>query len=431
MRAIIFIFLFMFLCGPRLNFPDLNLLFTLLLSMLSPFYLYKNSYVSKNNAFLILLILISLFCSMVTVIINDDNEYVPIINSLNSLLSFFAAYSVVNMYQLHGYDGYYVEKITYDIQISYLVNCIFVVLVMLSEPLRYFATTLLSQNEKMAELADQSIRSVDLVMGGGAVASIVFSVAFMLSLFVFLQKKDLFSLTCLLFSVLAVTFTGRTGLAFILLLTYPMILLFNYATNRRFDVLKVTVLFLMIFFFTVLLLFFIYAVMDFISPELLDLMYEKTFPWAFEPYLNFINSGEFTSESTYSLMTMYKDGVGMFDVLSLFGTSSSGRNPENYLYTDVGYIRIVYTSGIIGALAIFSKYVYLLINNYHALLHGFVKKSYIPIMLASFYYLTVIFVSNFKEYHDAIRSGFPLLMIFANLMFHHSEKKLENDVVFK
>lgn len=406
----------MLLCGPRLKFPDLNILFTLLLFLISLPLIASRKKTNKKLLHLLYLLLLALMSSIITVLINDSISYVPIASSLSVICSFFAAYSVVHIYKFSFEGEIYIEKITHDIMLSYLINCIFVVLVMVFPAVKKFATTLLSQNEKMIALANESVRSLDLVMGGGAVASIIFSVFFVLSVLTWLKDRSVFSIICLVFSVLGMLLTGRTGLVFSIVFIIPIILSSNYLNKGKLDVLNVISTMMYVSAVFIFLMFSFVFLFKLAYPKEASLIIENSMDWALEPYRNLFVEGSLESESTSSLISMYRNYDVIFEYISFWGTSLSGRDVGSYFDSDIGYLRILYTSGFFGAVIIFMKYFYLLFIN----IKIFLMRSYTSriniVLIAAIYYLLVIFITNLKEYHDAIRSGTPLLMILSILI---------------
>ncbi|MBA6326405.1 hypothetical protein H4J46_00270 [Colwellia sp. MB02u-6] len=297
---------------------------------------------------------------------------------------------------------------------------------MLSSGFKSIASVLLTQNSKMVMLASESIRSFDLVMGGGAVASVVFSVFFMFSLSSFLIDRNKLSLISMVFAFLAILFTGRTGLYLTFAFIVPVLLSFNYLSFNRFMVGKVlNNVIVGVFVFMVPLGIFAFLT-NVLTPEIYNLLIDNNFSWAFEPIINYINTGGFSSLSSNRLMEMYSnDQLSFGSLFSLLGTSMSGRDLNNILRTDIGYLRALYTSGFIGLIAIFGKYIYLLIIAFNKINKRKFKRAEIPFLIGIIYYLIIIFIVNFKEYHMVIRSGLPLLMIFMLTLFN-LKRKIEN-----
>lgn len=417
-----FLCLFMLLSGPRLNVLDLNLFFTSLLAVISPYFFLQRKEISKELYIFLLLIFLFLIASIITSLLSDGLYYASFEHFLSIFLSFLAAYSVVSLYQRAYFNNNYLESITRHIQYSYLINCVFVVLVMISPVVKSMTATYFNQNSKMMAMAEESIRSVDLVMGGGAVASIVFSVFFTLSLSTFLMNKDKLSLVCIVFSLLGMLFTGRTGIVISCVFFIPIILFFNYLNFGNFRFLNVVLFFVKIIISLILILIIIFYISNYFFSETMADVIENSFAWSFEPFLNLINTGKFSSASTDSLLRMYDSGTTFSDVFSFFGTSLTGRNESYYLFTDIGYIRALYTSGFIGLLLIFGKYFYLLSICIIKILNNSIRREEIPLLIAMVFYLIIIFLANFKEYHQTIRSGFPLLMIFSIILLNRSVK---------
>ncbi|WP_220462889.1 hypothetical protein, partial [Colwellia sp. MB02u-6] len=364
------------------------------------------------------------FISIITFLYNDAVYFSPLEHCLKLLVSFLASFSIVTLYKIYFDDV--LNTIIKHIQIVFLINCAFVVCVMLSSGFKSIASVLLTQNSKMVMLASESIRSFDLVMGGGAVASVVFSVFFMFSLSSFLIDRNKLSLISMVFAFLAILFTGRTGLYLTFAFIVPVLLSFNYLSFNRFMVGKVlNNVIVGVFVFMVPLGIFAFLT-NVLTPEIYNLLIDNNFSWAFEPIINYINTGGFSSLSSNRLMEMYSnDQLSFGSLFSLLGTSMSGRDLNNILRTDIGYLRALYTSGFIGLIAIFGKYIYLLIIAFNKINKRKFKRAEIPFLIGIIYYLIIIFIVNFKEYHMVIRSGLPLLMIFMLTLFN-LKRKIEN-----
>ncbi|MCR6653797.1 MAG: hypothetical protein NVV73_20905 [Cellvibrionaceae bacterium] len=190
MRFFAFLCMFMLLAGPRFNVLDFNLLFTLLLSIGGLAYLFLSATLPKTLVALNLMLISFFASSCVSSLLSGAQYFESIAHFFRAFLSFWAAFCVVKIYQKIYSDNQSCEAICRSFEVSFFVNSCFVVLVMFVEPVKQFATTQLSQNSKMAALANESVRSVDLVIGGGAVASLIFSAFFVFSFSRFLYKKE-------------------------------------------------------------------------------------------------------------------------------------------------------------------------------------------------------------------------------------------------
>lgn len=408
----------MLLSGPRLKFPDLNLMFTLLLSLLSPIVFVHIRNVSHEIKVYISILSLILFVSMLSVIVNYGAYYEPLIDFASLFLTACAAYTLVSMYQLYYKSNFY-DVLSRDVQVSIIINCMFVMFVMFIPGVGELSAKILSQNSKMVGLADESVRAFDLVMGGGAVASIVFSVAFVFSLSQYLIKKNLLSLISMMFAIFAILFTGRTGLYLTFISIFPIIITHNYIQTGKFRLIHVINNLSKLSFLSLIFISFSFYMLYVFSPSIYNLIVTKNFEWAFEPIYNFIEKGEFSTLSTSRLMEMYSNNdLDFISLFSFFGTSMSGRDENYILRTDIGYLRVLFTTGFLGLLVIVLKYVYIFylslrkINLFKGL------NVEIPYLLTLMYYSFLIVVVNFKEYHIIIRSGLALYIILFLVVFN-------------
>lgn len=413
MKYLLVLSLFMLLSGPRLNFPDLNLSFSFFLALLSPFVLFQEKKISSQLYFLFALLLCYFIYSIFNALVNNAIGFASIEQSLRIIIWFLASLSITLLYKRYYGSSRFLLPLNNHILWSLLLNCIFVVLVMFVPIVRDFSTTFLSNNERMISLVNTSVRATDLVMGGGSVASVVFSVFFVYSLCVYQFTRSKLALISILFSVLGAIFTGRTGFLLIIVSYIPTVCLINYYLKGSFKVFVTLYKFLLTALTMSLISVGFFFIVNIISPEMARIVFDKSFSWSFEMFINLYETGSLSTESTTVLMSMY-DSVSFSDVFSLFGSSLSGRDRDvYYLHTDVGYLRLLYTSGVLGFILVFSKYFYLIIYCFKFLFDRDLEPFKMAMVISIVYYIFAIFIVNFKEYHEGIRSGFPLLMIFS------------------
>ncbi|WP_420745570.1 hypothetical protein [Photobacterium damselae] len=411
MKFIISIMTFMLLCGPRLNFPDLNLVFSLILAFITPFFLFGTWKLRRDIVWYILLLFGLLFISIISVVANDVRSLEPLDFFLKLIVSCLAAYSLVCLYKSF-IKGEFHNKIAYNIQVSYIINAIFICCVMFIPGFGEFSSTLLSQNDKMVALASESVRAFDMTMGGGAVASIVFSVVFVFSLSRFYFEKDILSALSIAFSFMAMMFTGRTGLYLSLVAIVPVFIACNYLATGRLNLFFVVFSVLRVTLVGVLIVAATLFSMSLITHELYELVVVNNFSWAFEPIIGYFESGGISTESTDELLDMYSGKhSGFLDVFSFFGNALSGRDELFYLNTDIGYLRMLSMYGIFGAFLMFGQVLYFIYTSLSRIKFFVGERSSSPFVISLLYYCFAILIVNFKEYHLVVRSGFPLLLI--------------------
>ncbi|CAH7134481.1 membrane hypothetical protein [Vibrio chagasii] len=424
MNKILFTLTFMLLCGPRFNFPDLNILFTFVLAVLSPILLIIYRLLNKECALFIGICLLLSISFTISVLINDLESLYPLVDASILILTFLSSYALVVLYKVYFLE-YFREKLLVHIQYSYLINCIFVVSVMLVPGVSQFSASVLSQNAKMVGLAEESIRAFDLVMGGGATASIVFCIVFNINLCLYLSKKNKLSAICMIFSLLAILFTGRTGLYLVFLSLIPVMLLFNFCFYHEFRLIKTLLLVLRVVLITIVGMSTMLFTLDSLSPDIFELIVLNNFGWAFEPVINFFATGAFTTESTSRLSEMYEqDSVDFTTLFSFWGTGFSGRELDNILRTDIGYVRALYSVGFIGMFLIYFKNIYVLFVGLSNVPKVKFERDKVVFVVSLILYSVVIFLVNFKEYHMNVRSGLPLLFLLFITVSLNSNKEV-------
>lgn len=137
---------------------------------------------------------------------------------------------------------------------------------------------------------------------------------------------------------------------------------------------------------------------------------------AFEPFINFFESGHLATESTAHLETMYvfPDNLKTWLIGDGFFTGQDG---FYYMHTDVGYLRMVFFFGIIGLLVFYLQKFYLL--------HSIIKlgKTNVPKNQLLFFLFSFTIVVNLKGFADAD----PILFLFFWLFIFKHRFSHENN----
>ncbi|WP_272659291.1 MULTISPECIES: hypothetical protein [unclassified Providencia] len=417
-----FFLFFMLLSGPRLKLPDLNITFSILLAGLCILFLVFKRKINKSIFRILIILIISLSLSLFSLIYNNVDSFSTIEYFLKMILWFFASYFIVALYNICYKDKVY-EKLSFHIQYIYFINATFVICVMFIPQIKNLATTYLSNNENMTWLINKSIRSTDLVMGGGALTSIVFSVIFIMALCSLIYTRKKIFLCFIIVYTAAIIFTGRTGLILIILFIAPILIMINYSKNKRIFSFKIILTSLGFFIIIPILMYLIFLFFQLMLPNVMDEIEKSSLTWSLELVRNLLSSGKFETESTTDLANMYSH-VSPLDVFSFFGSGLDGRDRDVfYLNTDVGYIRALFSFGFFGMIFIFAKYIYIFINSVSHFITCENNYFKFTIIISLSYYSLSILIVNFKEFHEAVRSGFPLLMtLFISLNYNKKYK---------
>lgn len=258
-----------------------------------------------------------------------------------SAIAFIRRYTNLN---LNSYLLLYIRTIcTYVI-----ITLIFLI----SPSLRDFWDGIIIVNERNQELAESLTYITRYGIQGysGFMHTYMCNIATAFCVYLYIIKSDKINGNEIICYILLLTIGtmcyGRVGLiANILLICY--LLAYNVIVKRLF---KLFFMSLMSFF---IISFFIYLILQ--NNELAVYW----FNWAFEPFLNYLEYGEFSSSSSNHLQTMYF----MPEVSTLlFGdgkyTVSSG---GYYMNTDVGFLRPILFYGIVNTLLSYSILIIILI----------------------------------------------------------------------
>lgn len=267
------------------------------------------------------------------------------------------------------------------------------------------------QSENAQQHLSQGYRATGFFYSGASTLSVFYSLAFFLGWIQLSNKNKTFAskviviLNMLLIALGLVT-SGRLGLmiAFIT----PIILMFIPLRSHILDKKRM---------FFVNLFFLVCAV---VSVVLLWDEFEAILKWAFEIFYNYFETGEVHSNSSsylFSNMYFLPDDI-------LLGEGSFGRSSNvEYIDTDVGFILLLFSGGIVSLLVYISIYLYFALK---AISYNNSKVS-----LFLMYSLIVTFLCNFKDAYLFINSGvtqiifiafFILNSVSSNTRLHHDKE---------
>lgn len=314
---------------------------------------------------------------------------------------------VITLFQHKHGDRFLVELVRY-VAIATALNC-FVVIIFFAFPELAAAAGFFLNYGEQENWIEAGHRAFDVSIGGGAVASFVFSSV----LFVYVavmheyEAKKFEFLVVSGLILLGLMITGRTGM-FIFVFQLALYSLFSIkVVTFRAAILAIVAVSFLVLFFAMLKMYW-------------D-SFSVWFEWYFEWINNYIFYGEISSKSTDAIKDMYffpDDGLTL-----LFGEANFGRHPQMpYVPSDVGYVRAIYGVGVFGAIAIYLVYFFPIFSA------SFINFSHnIKVLLALFLLGFALF--NFKEMYLAGRSGSQLLFLvsFAILLHFEGLEKRANE----
>jgi hypothetical protein len=110
------------------------------------------------------------------------------------------------------------------------------------------------------------------------------------------------------------------------------------------------------------------------------------------------------------------------DLGLLIGTGNAGRSDFlPYIASDVGYVRVIFSVGLVGLAVLALGYVPLGVMAWRVRFHSSLAAGVL-------FYLAVMFVANFKELHVVPRGGAALLAAFsmAAALTYEREMRLQS-----
>lgn len=406
MKFLIFIFLFNFIFGPRLKIADILLLTASIASLFAIYNIFiVKRKIPKELAKIIVIFLFPLFYAFLIVGLNNFQDTTGLELIFKTYLYLFGSYFVITLYD-YKYSQEGAEKLLKHIYYSGILNAILTLLIYFNNSFRNYMISILNYSSTQQRWAIEGRRVFDISMGGGSSASTVFSIIFVIGIYVLFTNKEkiinVIGLTVILGSIIV---TGRSGL-FIIILGAPIYL--SLITKKKFkkSFVGFTNIKRIILIISILILLIVLTFQN----DTLNKLNDSTIRWAFE---SFYNLGKGAGLSSASMNRVFDSMYFLpSEVMHLFfGNSNFGRSDSGlaYISSDVGYIRTIFGMGIIGLVVMYLPYLFIL-------KYSFFRKNKIHNSLL-LYNVVIIFVINFKELHYMPRGGGSLLLLLLSINF--------------
>lgn len=412
--------LFFLLIGPQITISQIHLdtkNFTLIcLSILCAFMFFKKVLVHRLVISIVLLLLFQIAYVFLITSVNGFLDTMGLKITILTILSFMSAYFIFFKYRTR-YEKDAQRHFFQDISAIAAIDSLFVIAAYFNSTVwnfgyKYLGGSTLEINEFISQI-EQSRRSFDIGIGSGAMASISFSIFFVICILNFMKYKSLYlSFLCLLI-LFATSLLGRTGLfiELVILLIVSPIIIKNMLSNFKIKISSVRGLLSM----SVLVMVTLVLIPFILKSSQIEKFQNTTLPWVFEAYYNYIENGRVTTTTTdvvFGKMYFFPDDTSHM----LFGNSNLGRlsNFER-IASDVGYIRMIFGFGLIGMILLYLPYFFLLFFTLKRL-----KSISSKIILIS---VSILLVVNSKELHLLI--GAYSIIIFVCFLFV-LDKELKN-----
>lgn len=400
---------FLVLFGPRLRVADLHSLAVVFFACYAVHLLLARK--SELSETLTLAQFPLLFYSSLVAVVSNSMDFTITWIVVKWILYLLAGHALVSLYR--GAGGDWQRNLLRHCVVSGAINAAFVVLVVVYAPARVLSSTLLDLQQKDSWI-ELGFRGFDLSMGGGASGSIAFAVLFAASMAGMKAfRHGSASIICSVLLFFGTLLTGRTGMVIIALslVAFPLLSRFREAGNARswrsFALPSVVVA------CVVGVGIYIFASTDETATHLRD----TVLPWALEGLMS--DSGGATGNRSVDTILQDMLFVPDSDISVLLGTGNSGRSELlAYIPSDVGYVRLIYSVGLVGIAFAVIGYTRIFSSAWRLRRYS----DFAPLTL---FYLGVIVAANAKELYLAPRGGAALLAIWAATLVH--ERRVPNE----
>ena len=414
------ILLFLALIGPQLSYGnhvvDLQNITLLALSLAALLRIIIKKKISKYYILFILLLSITFLYYFLIVSLNNFQDITAFKLIFLAIMNALAAFYLYEKYH-DFYQDDALEKFFNDLIKIFLFDSIFVIMAYFNESVWNFAYHYLGgkhmEINKLVSNINISKRSCDIGIGSGAIASINFSIFYIISLIYYRKTYKTEVLLVAICLLLATAFLGRTGLLIEFIFTIFMLLLFigkqianllvlskkNFRNllKIKINIFKKNFQIIGVFFIIIIILASTVS-----NSSQRQKFQDFTLPWILEAYYSFQTSGTLKTRSTDEILNrMYF--MPKNQTILIMGNSNLGRS-ENFPYipSDVGYVRSIFGFGLIGT---FITYLPFLIFIFLGLKY---KKKFSAKIL--FWTTLALILTNFKELH-LLSGSYGLIMI--------------------
>lgn len=341
---LILVVIFLFIFGTQFKAIAINSSYLVLfgLIILNPKKVY-DFFSNKEMLFYTLIFLIIGFYSLLlSTIYGFDNYFLKILVGIVAYI-LFGYLLASNISHNPNTDRYKIYKVVFFIVMAISFNSLLIILEYFNNDFKYFIENIMVENNMSGvSYLEHPFRIRGLATAGGAALSVVIAFGILMSVYLYFVKYLSLQVAIVLIIIMNISniFTGRTGLFLGLIFSSILIILLFYKSIFNLKLFIKNILLSVV----VITLFLI-----FLNNYKLN---DDVFSWAFEIFINFSESGKIESSSSNELLTMFilPDDISHL----LFGIGFyEGNNPLNYIRSDVGYIKSIFSIGLLLSIFIY------------------------------------------------------------------------------
>lgn len=342
--TLLFLFIYSFPLGGILNSSHLSMLLMLLIAIMSKKILifFKFIILSYLSIFTSLFLLLFLAYSILNTTLLDQYDYTILKTIVNNLISYFFCILFVAIFISSNLN----KKNLLSLDLLFInilfIQSVIIIIMLVSPDIRNLIQSYIRSDEELRRMA-----AYDGVRGLGLSGSIAFGLAITMGFLSLILMKWIsenkstsifFKFILFLIAFIASLSAGRTAiLGYLLGCTFFL--------SRKIKINSLMRFLLSIIYALVIITLFIYLI-D--SNEYLNKIANRYINYAFQPILNFINTGSFSVSSLNTLNNMYffPEKTSTWFIGDGKYTSDDGFYYKN---TDSGYMRFLLFFGLIGS----------------------------------------------------------------------------------
>lgn len=162
------------------------------------------------------------------------------------------------------------------------------------------------------------------------------------------RKRRIYGLMCF-WTFFTLILVGRTGI----ILSIIFIIFYSFSVRGASKVISIVFKFILMFSLTIAIGYF------FIKESYYDQVMLQVIPHAFEFFYNFTLTGEFYAKSTdviFNDMVVFPEKFSTWIIGDGFWSNPNGEG--NYIPSDIGFIRVLFYSGLLGSLLLYTWFLF-------------------------------------------------------------------------
>lgn len=336
----------------------------------------NNLLINKKLLYFQVFFLAQIILYLITYTFSDSDET----SQLKIIFVFYLVYPIISLFIIKLFLNNQSKNTIINLfLIAIFIQAILSIIVTFSAEFRNLAFSLLNVD------IDRLNQSANIRFIGFGIAYFNLGTVMVLGMLlsVYLLKKNksgIFYTSGLVLSILLFIILGIFS-ARISILGIIIILLTHICTANIFKINKniFSHTSLLVIFLPILILI-LYFLLPSSTLVYIDNFFDKSIPWAFEMFNNFLNGDGLQSNSTDELSKMFFLPQNSFTML--FGDARMYDGDFYYMRTDVGYIRQIFSYGVLGLIISIMSYTYLCYN---------IRKHFDPFLASSLFLLILIF----------------------------------------